>query len=125
MTAIAIGIAAFTSAQLIGQARLSQESSASHVAERAEQQRLRLEYIRVAVAILTAKPIESQREMRRWAVDVLNNSADVKLSAQQSQELIDGFSVLYGTDYGYGNGYGTDYRYGPQLQVSPTPSRTP
>jgi hypothetical protein len=79
----------------------------------ADQDRLRLEYIRVAVAILTAKPAEPQREMRKWAVEVLNKSAEVKLSAEQSRALIDGISVLhgngYGTDAGYGNGYGIDY----------------
>lgn len=98
----------------------------------AERERIRLEYVRVAIAILEpATPTERQKELRRWAVEVLNKSADVKLSSEQSQSLIDGATALpkvgdYGyNDYGYGNGYGTDYGYYFGDPCGPEPSATP
>jgi hypothetical protein len=102
------------------------------VTSQAEREKISLEYVRIAVAILKPeKPTEPQKEMRKWAVQVLNQSAEVKLSPEQAESLIEGVSGLprYGTDYGYGNDYGTDYGYyygdpcGPD--ASPTPRKTP
>jgi hypothetical protein len=106
---VLVGLAAFWSAQSIGLARLQQDAVASANMRSAEQDRLRLEYVRVAIALLTpAKPTEAQKELRGWAVELLDKSAEVKLSAEQKQNLINGTSAFpYGTDYGYGNGYGT------------------
>jgi hypothetical protein len=102
------------------------------VTSKAEHEKISLEYVRIAVAILRPeKPTELQKEMRKWAVQVLNQSAEVKLSPEQAESLIEGSSGLpgYGTDYSYGNDYGTDYGYyfgepcGPD--ASPTPRKTP
>lgn len=84
----------FWSTQVTDRARLRQEAIASLNARLAEQERMRLEYIRIAVAVLTAKPTEPQKVLREWAAEVLNKSAEVKLSTEQLQALIDGTAVL-------------------------------
>src|ERR1700738_117368 len=62
----------------------------------AEREKVRLEYVRIATGILQqrAEKPDSQRSMREWAVAVLNKSAPVKLSKQQTDALIDGTSIL-------------------------------
>lgn len=124
---VLVGLAAFWSAHSIGQARLQQDATASRSVERAEQDRLRLEYVRIAIALLTpAKPTEAQKELRGWAVEVLDKSAEVKLSPEQKQNLINGTSALpYGSDYGYGSGYGNYYGYTDVESFTPKPSATP
>jgi Tfp pilus assembly protein PilF len=86
----------------------------------AERNRVRLEYIRIAVAILNpAQPTEPQRELRSWAVEVLSKSAEVKLSGDQKRDLINGTSAFpYGTDYGYGRDRGDYSGYGIGLSQS-------
>jgi hypothetical protein len=68
----------------------------------AEREKLRLEYVRIAAAILYQRREEpdSQRIMREWAVAVLNRSSPVTLSKQQADALVDGTSKLapYGVD---------------------------
>lgn len=101
----------------------------------AEREKVRLEYVRIATAILQQGPEQpdSQRGMREWAVAVLNKSAPVQLSAEQANALIEGTARLprsgYFDDQGFdwgGNegGPGPDEvlkKYGGELSPTPAP----
>jgi hypothetical protein len=81
-----------------------------YVMSGSEREKIRLEYVRIAAAILQreADEVESQREMREWAVAILNNSAPVKLSVEQANALIQGTARLPRSAYldGQGDNYG-------------------
>jgi hypothetical protein len=46
------------------------------------------EYIKIGVGILTAKPDENSKQTREWAIELINNYAPVKMSAEAKKELI-------------------------------------
>ncbi len=95
----------------------------------AEREKLRVEYVRIATGILQRRPEEpdSQRNMREWAVAVLNKSSPVKLSEEQAEGLIDGTSRLssYGYDGWDDSGYGYDDRAASRSAKKPSPRPTP
>jgi hypothetical protein len=94
----------------------------------AEREKLRLEYVRIAAAILQQRPEEpdSQRIMREWAVAVLNKSAPVSLSRQQAEALIEGTSRLawYRDEAWNSNGWEFDDKGDAHITKKPSPSPT-
>lgn len=66
------------------------------VASGAEREKIRIEYVRIATAILQQPREEPDRQriMREWAVAILNKSAPISLSKQQAEALIEGTSRL-------------------------------
>lgn len=95
----------------------------------AEREKLRLEYVRIAAAILQQRPEEpdSQRIMREWAVAVLNKSSPVSLSKQQAEALIEGTSRLawYREEAWNYNGWEFDERANSRTAKKPSPSPKP
>ena len=70
-----------------------------------DRERVRQEYVRIAVAVLqpTANLQQPQKELRKWAVDLIQDSAPIKLSPEAMQTLIEGTSSFhYGSSYGNG-----------------------
>ena len=66
------------------------------VTSSSERSRIKQEYVRIAVGILQP-PKETQapqKELRRWAVELIQDSAPVKLSAGAVESLIKGDSNL-------------------------------
>ena len=63
---------------------------------RSEGDKTRLEYVRLAIGILQPpeKDQRPQKELRSWAVQVLQNTSPVKLSPDTTQALIDGAANL-------------------------------
>lgn len=66
------------------------------VTTRAEADKIRLEYVRLAMGVLqpSDKEQQPQKELRTWAVQILQDSSPVKLSLEATQALIDGDSNL-------------------------------
>ena len=66
------------------------------VTSNSEREKLHLEYVRLAIGVLqpTEKDKHPQKELRGWAVQILQDSSPVKLSATATQALIDGESNL-------------------------------
>jgi hypothetical protein len=96
-----------------------------YVTSRSEIARLRLEYVRIATAILAqVDSPESQRPMREWAVALLNDSAPVKLSFTQAESLVNGSSTLTVTEW-TGSAYGTYYYDDTRKKKVGSPSPTP
>ena len=71
-----------------------------------ERQKLHLEYVRLAVGLLhpTQADKRPQVELRAWAVDVLQDSARVKLPEKAKQLLIEG-EANFGSDFSNNYGY--------------------
>jgi hypothetical protein len=92
----------------------------------AEREKLRLEYVRIAAAILQQRPEEpdSQRIMREWAVAVLNKSSPVSLSKDQTEALIEGTSRLawYRDEEWNSDGWAFDERADPHAVKKSSPS---
>jgi hypothetical protein len=70
-----------------------------------EKGKLKLEYVRTAVAIL--QPVKAddkaQPELRQWAADVLQKHSDVKIPENALQSLVDGSGGIRST-WNYGSG---------------------
>lgn len=76
-----------------------------------ERNRIKQDYVRIAVGILQP-PKESQppqKELRRWAVQLIQDSAPVKLSADAVESLVNGESNLPQTSLGYVDTFGTGF----------------
>ena len=75
-----------------------------------DRERIRLEYVRIAVSVLqpTPDPQAPKRELRTWAVMLIQDSAPVKLSPEAVQSLIEGTSSF---DYNYNTPRVYDYNY--------------
>lgn len=107
-----------------------------YVMSGSEREKIRLEYVRIAASILQreANEVDSQREMREWAVAVLNKSAPVKLSVEQANALIEGTARLPRSAYlddqgfdwgGYEGGPSPDEALRELRAYSPSPNPSP
>ena len=74
------------------------------VAWNAERTKTHLEYVRLAIGVLqpTEKDKQPQKELRSWAVEILQDSSPVKLSTTAAQALIDGEANFGSVSYEYG-----------------------
>lgn len=97
------------------------------VASGAEREKLRIEYVRIATAILQQRREEpdNQRIMREWAVAVLNKSSPVSLSKQQADALIEGTSKLASYDWVSPGGWVHDDDVDSPATKKPSPSPKP
>jgi|GEM_PF-6077893 len=106
------------------------------IAVGSEHEKTSLEYVRIATSILQqpAKQPDTQRSMREWAVAILNNSAPVRLSVEQANELIQGTARLprsaslddNGDNYGgFEGGPGPEEAMRELEAYSPSPTSSP
>ena len=49
---------------------------------------LKIEYVKIAVDILKAKPDSESKELRLWAVEVLDSKSDIPLSKEAVKTLL-------------------------------------
>lgn len=45
------------------------------------------EYIKMGVSLLATEPNENNKEVRRWAIDLINHYSDVKFTLQAKEEI--------------------------------------
>lgn len=69
--------------------QLESNNVALKIEEENNRNKLANEYIKLAIDILKEKPIEDNKDLRAWAVDIVNKYSDVKLSESTQKSLIE------------------------------------
>jgi type IV secretory pathway VirB4 component len=83
--------------------QLEENKTALKVEEENNKNQLANEYIKLAINILKDKPSENNKELRTWAVAVVNKYSDIKLSENTQKSLIEEIPLTFFEEILYKN----------------------